>query len=159
MISRLVLVLLALLILMDSRLCYAYLPVCSNSVINAVTARVGCTVGDPKCWLSKGGFCYDYIQKMAMQRQSGKTIQLKNIKAGDVKQGDVAQFNSQAHYAYVESVVRDNSGKPVAVNLSEYNFGTCWVDESSMVTDKYKKVNRRSALPLNKVDGGFLRFR
>jgi len=159
MIFKLVLVVSAFFILTASRLCYAYLPVCSNSVINAVTARVGCTVGDPKCWLSKGGFCYDYIQKMTMQRQSGKKYQLKKIQSEDVKKGDVAQFNSQAHYAYVESVVRDKSGKAVAVNLSEYNYGACWVDESSMVTDKYKKVNRRSGLPLNNVDGGFLRVR
>ncbi len=157
MIDKRVLVLLAFFILIGSNLCYADLPVCSNSVINAVTTRVGCTVGDPKCWLSKGGFCYDYIQKMAMHGQSGKEYQLKNIKSEDVKRGDVAQFNSQAHYAYVESVVKDKSGKPVAVNLSEYNYGTCWVDESSMVTDKYKKVNKRLGLPMSKVDGGFLR--
>lgn len=139
-------------------LCYAAeLPVCSNRVINAVTARVGCTVGDSKCWFSKGGFCTDYIEKKAWNGQTGKAINLIKINSSDVKKGDVAQFNFRAHYAYVESVIRGKGGQPVAVNLSEYNYGTCWIDESSMVTDKYMKMNKRLGLPLSKVDGGFLR--
>jgi hypothetical protein len=43
------------------------------------------------------------------------------------------------------------------VNVSEYNYGTCLVDEQVMVTDNYKKVNMRSGIPLNAVDGGFIR--
>ena len=134
------------------------LPVCSNRIINEVTAKVGCTVGDARCWFSKGGFCTDYIEIMSRRRQPGKALQLKNImRPEDVKKGDVALFISRAHYAFVESVVRDKSGKPVAVNLSEYNYGTCWVDEQNMVTEKYKIVNKRFGVPLGKVDGGFLR--
>lgn len=140
-----------------SSVSYAFeLPVCSNRVISEVTKRVGCTVGDSKCWLTKGGMCTDYIQKMI--GQPGKAIQLNNrINPEDVKKGDVAQFLSRAHYAYVEKVIKDKNGKPVAVDLSEYNYGDCWVDQATMVTDKYKKVNRRFGIPLSKVDGGFLR--
>lgn len=157
MIARPVSALLALFMFAGSQRCYADLPVCSNRVINEVTSRVGCTVGDPRCWLSKGGFCYDYVEKKLFPNQSGKAIKLKNIKPGDVKKGDVAFFVSHAHYAFVESVVKDKRGKPVAVNVSEYNYGSCWVDQASLVTDKYKKVNKRIGLSLSKVDGGFLR--
>lgn len=137
--------------------CYAELSVCSNRVINEVTTRVGCTVGDSKCWFSKGGFCTDYVEKKARRGQSGKAIELKNISSEDVKKGDVAQFVSRAHYAYVESVVRGKDGKLVAVNLSEYNYGTCLVDEQSMVTEKYKIVNKRTGVPVKDIDGGFMR--
>jgi len=133
------------------------LPVCSNRVINEVTKRIGCTLGDQKCWLTHGGFCTDYVQKMTMNKKTGTTSQWNPIQAEDVKRGDIAQFNSRAHYAYVESVVKDKNGKPVAINVSEYNYGTCWVDEELLLTEKYKIVSKRFNIPLNKVDGGFLR--
>lgn len=146
--------LIALLVLSAPHVCYAELPVCSNRIIYEVTKRVGCTVGDSRCWLTKGGMCTDYIQKMA--GQPGKAIKLnKQIRPEDVRKGDVAQFNARGHYAYVDSVVKDKNGKPVAINVSEYNYGTCWVDQSTMVTDQYKKVNKRSGVPMSKVDGGF----
>lgn len=135
----------------------AELPVCSNRVINQVTARIGCTVGDARCWLTKGGFCTDYVEKKTMRGQSGPAPQLVPVSSDKVKKGHIAQFLSRTHYAYVESVVRDGNGKPVAVNLSEYNYGTCWVDEESMVTDQYMAVNRRSGVAVSNVDGGFLR--
>ena len=133
------------------------LPVCSNRVINLVTKRIGCTVGDSKCWLTHGGFCTDYVQKMTMNKITGTTNRWNPIPAENVKKGDIAQFNSRAHYAYVESVVKGKNGKPVAINVSEYNYGTCWVDEETMVTDQYKVVNKRLNIPLNAVDGGFIR--
>ena len=158
--SRQTLVLLILLVSGPAKVSRADdLPVCGNRVINEVTTRVGCTVGDARCWLSKGGFCTDYVEKKVRRGQRGKTIQLKAIGSEDVKKGDIAQFASRAHFAYVESVITGKNGKPVAVNLSEYNYGTCLVDEQSMVTDKYKVINRRMAVPLSKVDGGFLRPR
>jgi len=138
--------------------CADELPFCSNRVINEVTSRAGCTVGDSKCWLRNGGFCTDYVLKKLNLVQSDKEIAWAAVQSNDVRTGDVAVFNARAHYAYVESVVRDKQGKPVAVNVSEYNFGTCLVDEQTMVTDKYKKVNKRSGIPLNAVDGGFIRM-
>jgi hypothetical protein len=137
--------------------CADVLPVCSNRTINEVTRRVGCTIGDSRCWLSKGGFCTDYVQKKLQLVRSEREIAWTPVQPEDVRKGDVAVFMSRTHYAYVESVVRDKRGKPIAVNVSEYNYGTCLVDEDVMVTDYYKKVNTRSGIPLNSVDGGFIR--
>jgi hypothetical protein len=92
-----------------------------------------------------------------MSKQSQKQKQLQPITPENVRKGDVAQFLSRAHYSLVESVNKDKSGKPVAVNVSEYNYGSCWVDQDLMVTDKYKIVNKRVGIPLQSVDGGFLR--
>ena len=141
-----------------SHVSYAELPVCSNRVISEVTKRIGCTVGDYNCWLSKGGMCTDYIQKMA--GQPGKVLQLHyQVRPEDVRKGDVAQFTARSHYVYVDSVVKDKNGKPIAINVSEYNYGTCWVDRAAMVTDQYKQINRRSGILLRDVDGGFWRHR
>lgn len=139
-----------------SGFCDDVLPVCNNRTISEVTKRVGCTVGDSKCWLLSGGFCTDYVQKKA--GKSGKPGDWIAIMPMNVRKGDIAVFYTRVHYAYVESVIKDKQGKPVSVNLSEYNFGTCWVDEQLMVTDKYKLVNKRSNIPLHFVDGGFLRI-
>lgn len=149
---------LTLLICFASRIAYAdMLPICSNRIINEVTNRSGCTVGDTKCWLSKGGFCTDYVQLKLDLVKSSKEIRWMSVQPGDVRKGDIAVFNYRAHYAFVESVVQNTQGNPVAVNVSEYNFGDCMVDEQVMVTNKYKKVNKRFGIPLNKVDGGFIR--
>ncbi len=133
------------------------LPVCSNRVINDVVRRAGCTVGDMRCWTRGGGFCIDYVEKRLGTRRPAKTMQLTSVKPEEVEKGDVAVFASRAHYAYVEEVVKDRDGRPVAVNLSEYNYGDCWVDTEGMITDKYGVVNRRRGVALRAVDGGFLR--
>lgn len=133
------------------------LPVCNNKTIYEVTQRVGCTLGDPKCWLKKGGFCTDYVQKKVFPDLSSQKFKWVRVQPGDVRKGDVAVFNSRSHYAYVESVVKNAQGKPVAVDVSEYNYGNCWVDQQILVTEKYNKVNTRSGIPLNAVDGGFIR--
>lgn len=135
----------------------AVLPFCSNRTINEVTSRIGCTVGDKKCWLSKEGFCTDYLNKMTVQSGKKANGVWTPVRPVDVRKGDIAIFNSRTHYSYVESVVRDKKGKPVAVNVSEFNFGTCWVDDQAMVTDQYKVRNNRAGVPLASVDGGFWR--
>ena len=151
-------VLLALYVCAGFQISYAeMLPVCSNRTIAEVTTRTGCTIGDSRCWLTKGGFCTDYVESKARRGRTGKARQFKKIRLQEVKKGDIAQFNARAHVAYVEGVVTDKNGKPVAVNVSEYNYGVCWVDEETMVTDKYKVVNKRAGIPLGSVDGGFFR--
>lgn len=130
---------------------------CSNRTIHEVTTRVGCTVGDTRCWLAKGGFCTDYVQKKVNPSRSGAEVTWTAVQPLDVKKGDIAKFAARAHYAYVEDVVRDSQGRPVRVNVSEYNFGDCLVDAQAMVTDKYMIVNTRNGIPLNAVDGGFIR--
>lgn len=133
------------------------LPVCSNRIINEVTRRAGCTLGDAKCWFRNGGFCTDYIQKRSGRTQLLKPAEWQPVNPDQVRPGDVAQFNSRAHYAYIESVVKDKQGRLAAVNVSEYNYGTCWVDTDFLVTNTYKSVTKRTNIPLNSVDGGFWR--
>lgn len=135
------------------------LPVCSNRVINQVVERAGCTVGDTRCWYRSGGFCTDYVERKVATDRPGKALSLGKIGLEEVEKGDVAVFVSRAHYAYVEGVIKDKAGRPVAVDVSEYNFGTCWVDKEAMVTEKYKAVNRRSRVAVAEVDGGFMRPR
>jgi hypothetical protein len=135
------------------------LPVCSNRVINQVVKRAGCTVGDTRCWYRSGGFCTDYVERKVAADRPGRALSLGKIGLEEVDKGDVAVFVSRAHYAYVEGVLRDKAGRVVAVDVSEYNFGTCWVDKEAMVTEKYKAVNRRSRVAVTEVDGGFMRPR
>jgi hypothetical protein len=132
------------------------LPVCSNRVVKDVVKRVGCTLGDSRCWSRRGGFCADYVDARigAERRAGGKP---RSIRPEEVRAGDIAVFTARAHYAYVERVVKDASGRPLAVDLSEYNFGSCWVDREFLVTDQYKIVNRRAGVALRDVDGGFQR--
>lgn len=133
------------------------LPVCANRVINEVVRRSGCTVGDARCWTRSGGFCTDFVEKAVRAGRREQALELSPVRPETVQRGDVAVFASRVHYALVEKVIRDRSGAPVAVDLTEYNFGTCWVDEQLMVTDQYKVLNRRTGVPLGSVDGGFLR--
>ena len=99
----------------------------------------------------------DYVEQRLRQGKPAKKLQLKPVAVSQVKKGDVAVFVSRAHYAYVENVVRNAAGVPVAVDLAEYNFGKCLVDEQVMVTDTYLKETKRQGVPLSMVDGGFLR--
>lgn len=131
------------------------LPVCSNRVIRSVVVRSGCTLGDTRCWARRGGFCTDYVAKRV-----GKGIaQASQVAPDEVREGDVAVFSSRSHMSVVEKVLRDGRGRPVAVSLSEYNFGSCWVDRELMVTDQYGLLGRRAAVKLGEVDGGFIRPR
>jgi hypothetical protein len=133
------------------------LPVCSNRVIQEVTRRVGCTLGDWKCWDRSGGFCDDHVEARIKAAFPSGALQLSGIRPDQVARGDVAVFAGRAHYAYVEAVSKDGSGRPMAVDVSEYNFGTCWVDREALITDRFKVLTRRSGLALREVDGGFLR--
>jgi hypothetical protein len=135
------------------------LPPCSNAVIQKVVKRVGCTLGDERCWIRAGGFCTDYVEQRILASAPGKKMELVGVATGEVRPGDVAVFLEAPHYAWVERVERDAAGKPVAVDVSEYNFGTCWVDDELMVTDRYKLLNRRAGVPIAAVDGGFERPR
>jgi hypothetical protein len=137
----------------------AGIPVCSNRTIREVVKRTGCTLGDKRCWVSAGGYCTDHVERMIRALEPARPVELVSVGPGDVRKGDVALFLARTHYAYVERVVSDGHGRPVSVDLSELNYGTCWVDVELMVTDQYKVVNRRLRVPLRDVDGGFLRPR
>jgi hypothetical protein len=134
------------------------LPVCQNRVIASVVKRAGCTIGDTRCWSRAGGFCTDYVEKRLAASGAGAPAKLAAIAPEEVRQGDVAAFASRAHYAFVERVVRDSAGTAVSVDVAEFNFGSCWVDEGAMVTERFAVVGRRR-VALRDVDGGFLRAR
>jgi hypothetical protein len=134
------------------------LPVCGNRVIVETVKRARCTVGDVRCWNRSGGFCMDWVERRLGAGRRLALDQFLSVVAGDVRVGDVAVFAARAHYAHVDRVIRGEGGRAVAVDLSEYNFGTCWVDEDAMVTDQYKVQNRRLGVPLGDVDGGFMRL-
>jgi hypothetical protein len=133
------------------------LPICANAVINRVVKRVGCTLGDTKCWGRIGGFCGDHVEAKITAATPGQKLQLTGIPVEALRPGDVAVFASRAHYAYVEGVARDKAGRVVSVDLSEFNFGTCWVDKEILVTDQFKQMGRRRGVAVRDVDGGFLR--
>jgi hypothetical protein len=135
------------------------IPVCTNPAIVKVVRRAGCTLGDGRCWARNAGFCTDWIEQRLSKDGIASPPRMEQIPAQEVRAGDVAVFVSRSHYAYVEAVVKDESGKPVALELSEYNYGRCWVDRDFLVTDQYKVAGRRSGVPLREVDGGFLRAR
>lgn len=137
----------------------AKLPHCSNRVISEVVKRAGCTVGDMRCWTRSGGFCTDWVEKRvaAVKKLPVKDLRLVPVAPEQVARGDLAIFAGRSHTAFVERVVKDRNGRAVAVDLSEYNFGTCWVDPSAMATEKYGVAGRRLGVPLAEVDGGFQR--
>jgi hypothetical protein len=133
------------------------LPPCRNAVLQRVVRRVGCTLGDERCWVRAGGFCTDYVEQRILARAAGRTMELVSVEAADVRAGDVAVFFEAPHYAWIERVEKDATGRPVAVDVSEYNFGTCWIDDELMVTDRFKVLGRRRGIALAAVDGGFRR--
>lgn len=135
------------------------IPVCSNRAAVAVVRRAGCTLGDGRCWTRGGGFCMDYVERRLAADGAPAPQRLERIRPAEVRAGDVAVFDARAHYAFVEKVVKDEGGRPIAVDLAEYNFGSCWVDRDYLVTDRYKIESRRQGVPLRDVDGGFLRAR
>jgi hypothetical protein len=135
------------------------LPVCSNRVINEVVKRVGCTLGDWNCWKKSGGFCADHVEGRLGAVKPGRAMKLESVRPEEVAKGDVAVFASRSHYAYVERVIKDAKGRAVAVDLSEFNFGSCWVDRDLLITDRFKVLGRRTGVALPEVDGGFLRPR
>lgn len=133
------------------------LPACSNRVVRQTAERAGCLVGDARCWARRGGYCTDHVEAQLRARAPGPPARLSPVAPADVREGDVAVFVGRAHYAYVERVSRGADGVPVSVEVSEANYGTCWVDARAMVTDTYGRVTRRS-VPVGAVDGGFLRL-
>ncbi len=137
----------------------ASLPVCANRTIREVARRTGCALGDLRCWASSHGYCDDWVERRLLEGAPPGRLELAPIAAAEVRRGDVALFAGRGHYAFVERVLTDRAGRPVAVDLSEYNYGTCWVDPDLLVTDQFKVVHRRPRVPLSAVDGGFLRAR
>lgn len=135
------------------------LPHCANRAIHEVARRAGCALGDDRCWLRGGGFCTDYVERRVLALTGAARVELASVPVEELAPGDVAVFAGRAHYAMVERVLRGPDGRPMAMDLAEFNFGSCWVDEALMVTDAYGVLGRRRGVPVGLADGGFLRAR
>jgi hypothetical protein len=135
------------------------LPHCSNRTINEVVRRSGCTLGDDRCWNRSKGFCTDFVEQRLLAATPSPRLELRSIALDELQPGDVAVFAGRAHYAIVERVTRDPNGRPVSIDLAEFNNGRCWVDKDAMVTDTYGVLGRRTSVPVDAADGGFMRAR
>jgi len=124
--------------------------------------------------MEKGGYCVDYIKtRIASFPVPTKEdmVDLKNTSVDNVTEGDVAVFTVKNywHVAYVERVHRDQQGDPVALDLSEMNFGAemtlaefkaRWKSQSEAewsraaccgVTDRFNEVSYRKNVEIGTV--------
>jgi hypothetical protein len=122
-------------------------------------------------WIKKEGYCVDYIKDripIFPIPYKEDMPELKNTDVDNVTEGDVAIFTIKNfwHVAYVERVHRDLGGEPVAIDVSEKNFGdqltfkefkAIWKSRSRSewrralccgITDNYDRVTRRSNIDL-----------
>ncbi len=97
------------------------------------------------------GYCTDYITQRMGRRPSGdpRTWPL-NRDLSKIREGVAvvfAELTSSGHVAYVERVIRDTKGIPVALEVSEMNYargirpGT---PPSCLVTNNFGVVTRRT---------------
>ena len=118
-----------------------------------VSASVVAHATDCSQYLGRG-YCTDYIFDQTGQRQSGDA---KNW-AGDhnlslLKKGDVAifDFGTYGHVALVETVNRDSAGTPVSVDLSEWNYGSTYVNEACAVTNAFGVRGTRNGISVSNI--------
>lgn len=101
------------------------------------------------------GYCTDYIKKRVGSSQSGDAKNWTgNLSSSEVLPGDVAIFTdvgSFGHVALVDAVNRDGGGKPISVNLSEWNYGSTFQDESCGVTSKFGITTTRTNISVSSV--------
>lgn len=100
------------------------------------------------------GYCTDYIEFVTGKRQLGNGKDWKgNISSSEVLPHDVAIFDvgTFGHVARIDSVNRDGNGKPISVNLSEWNYGSVLVNASCGVTDKFRITTYRVNVPLSSI--------
>lgn len=94
--------------------------------ISCTESHADCTCDD---WIGKGGYCVDYIKSRIPAFPVPYSIQaiksLHNEELRDISKGDVALFtvSNYWHTAYVEKVHFDRKGNPVAIDVTEMNFG------------------------------------
>lgn len=98
--------------------------------IYLAAAGARCYAASCSCedWMEKGGYCVDYIKTHIPSfpiPTKEDMVELKNTAVDNVTEGDVAVFTVKNywHVAYVERVHRDPQGEPVALDLSEMNYG------------------------------------
>lgn len=143
------------------------------SCASATVCLADCSCSD---WISKKGYCVDYVKSripsFPLPKSHAEAAALRNSEVSAVEDGDVAIFRigSYWHVAYVERVRRDAGGVPLAVDVSEMNFGgdlsldefrRTWGDARPGewkralccgVTDGYNRVSTRSNVPVDSIE-------
>ena len=107
--------------------------------------------GDPCDAYYGKGYCTDYIGQRIGKRPRGdpRTWPL-NRDVSQIRDGVAVVFaglTSSGHVAYVESVIRDNKGNPVALKVSEMNYakGTkAGTPPSCLVTPNFGNITQRT---------------
>lgn len=101
------------------------------------------------------GYCTDYIRNITGSSQSGDARNwTSNISLSEVLPGDVAIFanvGNFGHVAFVDAVNRDGDGRPISVNLSEWNYGSTFQDESCGVTNKFGITTTRTSISVSSI--------
>lgn len=133
---------------------------------------LNCDCGD---WMSKGGYCVDYIKEripgFPIPQNTTEIASMKNKPVTEITEGDVAIFNfsNYWHVAYVEKVHRGPKGDARLIDVSEMNFGDRltrdefkgkWKSRNERewqraiccgVTDKYDELSFRKNVAVNTV--------
>jgi len=92
----------------------------------ATESHADCSCED---WIDKGGYCVDYIKSRIPAFPVPYSIQaiksLHNEEVHDIRKGDVALFtvSNYWHTAFVEKVHFDRWGNPLAIDVTEMNYG------------------------------------
>lgn len=140
--------------------------------LNHTICHADCDCND---WMDKEGYCVDYVKEripiFPVPNNVAEIAALKNKRITEVLEGDVAIFDlgNYWHVSYVEKVHLDQSGNPVAIDVSEMNFGdqmsfyeykNRWGQKNRSewkralccgVTDEYGRKNLRNNVALNSV--------
>lgn len=99
------------------------------------------------------GYCTDYVNSKLRTRIRGDAENWPaNTAVNEIRPGDVAIFRREGHVAWVERVIFEG-GRPVAIDVTEQNFGRNWVNKNCRVTDNFGRVTPRRSIPLTRVDG------
>ncbi|HZS46011.1 MAG TPA: CHAP domain-containing protein [Blastocatellia bacterium] len=115
----------------------------------ALVAPAASSAANCSKYLSEGGYCTDYIKFRTGKKQSGDAhLWVGNVNVKDARAGDVAIFPYAAdgfgHVAYIERANKDSRGNPVSFYISEWNYGSQWVDRACAVTNLFHKPNYRT---------------
>lgn len=124
-------------------------PIIGTVLLAVVTAWAA----DPCQQYYGNGYCTDYVNSKLRTRVRGDAETWPaNTPVAEVRPGDVAIFRREGHVAWVERVVVDR-GRAIAIDVSEQNFGSGWVNRECRVTTNFGKTTFRKGVPLARVDG------
>ena len=99
------------------------------------------------------GYCTDYVNSFLIKKIRGDagTWRPNVVAIQSVQKGDVVIFRQENHVARVEEV-QYQGGRPVAVKVSEQNYGKGWINQPCRVTTNFGKTTTR-IVQLSRIDG------